>query len=208
MLIASTAVFLTGLAGLTWTLFATAFGASAPLWMAAGYEAVISVSAFFGVLVGLGRFRGQEPITLGCAAVGIALSAVIESVSNKHELNGLSLMPFLLGRVGIGGLLGLAVLAGCFQAVWQWQRFIGGLLVLSPIAVLAGPTVLRPAGIRLPNPAGAITSFLDQIGPAGALFAVLAGGLLGVILLSAGGHLVLTAFESDKRTKPADEQAE
>ncbi|MEM8758616.1 MAG: hypothetical protein AAGF47_12655 [Planctomycetota bacterium] len=190
-------------------LFPGLFGITEPMWILAGFEGVILIAAIFSGLAGLGWFRDGQPITLGCCAATIAICAVLGSLSLNNTVGDVSLAPFLAARLIAATLIGLAVLPLTLTTASQWLKLAIGAIVLSPVAVLSAPIVLTRIGMQVPDLLGGVTAALDRAGPAVALFATLLGGLLGIVAISVGGHLIITAFDrAAPATKPDGPESE
>lgn len=177
--------------------------AGQPLWGMLSFEAVLLVAGVLAVLLGLGRFSpgfGTGAAVLGGTALGAAVLGFVDARSNLGTTwAGDLLRPALLLRV----ILALAIVAAGGADVLrrdpsQVRRFVLGVLVLSPLIAAAVAARFGMLGFLL-NAAEGNAELLRV----GALFLL---GVVGIVLASAGGHLVITAFLNASE-EPAPERA-
>lgn len=165
-----------------------------PIWGMLSFEVVLLVTSGLVVLAGLGKFDqgfGLATATLGATILGAAALGTLDARANLSAA-GSPLAKFVIPVLGARLLLGsgLAALGGMAvlsRRPVEWKRFVLG-------AVLAAPVVLIGAAVVL----GKAPWLLNEREGSGELLRVtglLGGGVLVIVLLSAGGHLLITAFE-------------
>lgn len=170
------------------------FAIESPIWGMLSFELVILVASLLAALTGLGRF--SEGFGLACAVLGgcIAAAAVLGSLDAGTNLTAAAsdlarlVRPVLLARVGMGSLLaccgGVAVLS---RRPSEWKRFLLGVVLTLPVVVLG-----------LAAATGKLKALLATTGGGSSILGLSVmffGGILSIVLLSVGGHLLITAFE-------------
>ncbi|MGP1272837.1 MAG: hypothetical protein ACTS22_05845 [Phycisphaerales bacterium] len=189
---------LSAAAGLVVGLVPSLAGVQQPLWMFAGFEVVVLVASVFGVLLALGTIRRGWAIAAACIAGAIGVSSILQLViSSNNQLGSVSLMPFAAGRLAVSVVVVAAACLMVLRTRQAWIRLGSGLVLAAPIAAIVVPIGARRVGIPLPDVASMLANTLGGIGPAASLMLTLLGGLLGIILVSASGHLLITAFDTE-----------
>lgn len=173
---------------------AALFAISSPIWGMLSFEVVILVASALALLTGLGRFK--VGFGMSCAVLGatIAAAAVLGTLDARTNLSAAGsplarfVTPVLLVRVAFGaGLAGLGGIAVLARRPAEWKRLILGAALTAPVAIVGLALVTgRLSGVLSARTGGA--EFLR-------LSALFFGGVLAIALLSAGGHLLITAFE-------------
>jgi hypothetical protein len=164
-----------------------------PSWALFGFEVVIAVAGVLGVLTGRGRFADGPGLALACVAGTILIGSGLGWQGAGRQLLGVPLLPVLGGRalaaLVLGAIGAWTVLSRDTRAI---RLAITGMLLLLPV-VLGAVAVVRPAGRRL----------LDKLmgTSPGIQFMVAVGGFaVAAVLLSAGCHLIIRAFELGRPT--------
>lgn len=182
---ASTALF-------GWSLYAATLGTPATVWAALGFSLIGLVSAGFAVALGLGKFTRGFGIAGLCVAGAVLTCGVLgwldlrANLASTPELARL-LRPWLLGTAVVGlGLAGCSGLAVLLRSAKSWKYVGFGSIALAAtgglLAIFRGPGQ------------GLLTRWED--GPEAVRVALLlAAAFLGLVLVSAAGHLLIRAFE-------------
>lgn len=159
-----------------------------PAWLLFGFELVVLVAAVIAVLFGRGRFAEAPGMALACVAGTVFLGSAMGWQAAGRQLGGVSLTPFLAGRVAVSLVLGAAAAACVLSRDRQAWRLaaLGTLLALPVLGALAA--VALPAGRR---------ALENAIGPSVGLQAAVGVGAFLVLggLLSASVHILVRAFE-------------
>lgn len=159
-----------------------------PSWALFGFEVVVCVAAVLGILTGRGRFADGPGLALACVAATILVASALGWQGAGRKLLGVSLAPVLGGRalaaLTIGAIGAWCVLARAPGSIRL--ALIGSLLVL-PVVFVAGAS-LHPTGQRLLEKAMGTS-------PGVQFLVVVASFTVVAILLSAGAHLIIRAFE-------------
>ncbi|MCL4221794.1 MAG: hypothetical protein KJZ65_10555 [Phycisphaerales bacterium] len=191
---------LTLFAGVVSTLLAVGgvgtalFAVESPIWGMLSFEVVVLVASGLAVFAGLGKFDqgfGMATATLGATIVGAAVLGTIDARANLTSA-GSPLAKLVFPVLGARMLLGAALAALGGVAVLsrrpvEWKRFILGAVLTAPVLLLGAAVVL-----------GKVPWLLNEREGSGELLRVtglLVSGVLMIVLLSAGGHLLITAFE-------------
>jgi len=176
-------------------------GESAPgtqrqrLWLLMGYEGVLLLTGVLTTLAGTGRFSsgfGMACATLGGTVVGAAVLGWVDAQANLTPATSpffsRLVTPTMLVRVvcgfAIAGCGGVAVLARRPQ---EWRRFALGVVLTAPVLIALGAIVLGKTDSLLAPREGTAETLR--------IAGMFIGGVLAIVLLSAGGHLLITAFE-------------
>jgi hypothetical protein len=186
--------------GLAVGVFPSIVGHTEPLWMLAGFEAVVLFAAVIGLMTAIGRITEGQTLSAAMVAMTLVVAAVLASISANHTVAGFRLRPIVLGRVGLGGLAGLAAILLALRSSRDAVRLAVGGSLVAPPAVVAGLFVLGRA-----EP---ILSLLDGLGPVTGLSVWIVIGLAALAAIAAGGHLVITAFEPVDPPKPPSPRTE
>ncbi|MCE7974835.1 MAG: hypothetical protein DYG92_11030 [Leptolyngbya sp. PLA1] len=166
-----------------------------PAWVLFGFEVVVLIAGVIGVAFGRRRFQDGQGLALICIAGTVFASAVLSWLGNRQGVT-------LVESRGQASLLGFAVarvaIAGFFAAAATY-------------AVLRRTPEARAYGIRaaaaLVGLAGLGAAFWLGRQQVASLAPFVAGGVklvalvVGMILVCAGGHCTIRAFESG-RTQP------
>jgi uncharacterized membrane protein YozB (DUF420 family) len=175
--------------------------AGQPLWGMLSFEIVLFVTGFLAVLLGFGRFSpgfGMGSAVLGATALGAAVLGFVDAKSNlgatwAHEL----VSPGAMLRIALGLVL---IAAGAVDVLRrdprQIRRIILAALVLSPVGLAVVLAKLGLLGFLLNGAQG--NAELIRVG---AIFLL---GIVGIALISAGGHLLITAFLDASEDSPSD----
>ena len=165
--------------------------ASPPVWFVVGFEAVVLITAVFGILFGLGRFPQAPAMTLALLAGAVGLCSVLGYLSTSvtgHTVGPLPLKPVVGLRLALAALLGLgAVVATLGLSPRLWRRALVG------VALAAIPTAL--GAVVLVGPGRPLIGAIGSLGVAVTAAAATVAFLAWVGLVSAGAHLVITTFE-------------
>lgn len=170
------------------------FAVQSPIWGMLSFEIVLLVASALAMLAGLGKFDqgfGLATATLGATILG---AAVLGTLDARANLSGAGsplakfVVPVLGLRVALGvGLASCGGIAVLSRRPVEWRRFVLGALLTAPVLAVGGVIVLRKASWLLNERQGA--------GELLRVSGLLIGGVLLIVLLSAGGHLLITAFE-------------
>jgi hypothetical protein len=167
-----------------------------PRWAMFGFEVVCLVAAVLGVLTSLGKFEAGPGLALACVAGTILVASVLGWQAAGRQMGGVALWPVLGARVAATVVLAIAgawaVLTRRPGAVATAMR---GALLIAPVAVGA-LAIVHPAGRRM------VGSVLGA-SPAVEFLAVSIGFLIATVLLAAGGHLIVRAFEMGRAPGPS-----
>lgn len=175
------------------------FGGFAWAWF--GFEFVSLLAAVFGVLIGLGRFRNGFGIALACltGAVLVAMVFGIHVDARTKIADDPTFRPWVNRMLMLRMLvvLGFAFCAsvGVFtRNPKSWGAAVRAIVCLFPVACIAG--MIYKFGLPFAG---------DGSGQPNAprVISVLAIGLVMIILISAGGHLLIRAFEHGRPGKDA-----
>jgi hypothetical protein len=105
-----------------------------PGWAMMGFEAVITVSGVYGILLSRGRFSATPALTLACIAGATFVGSVLGYVGVQKKLAEHSLSPFLLGRIGIAAaFVAMSVGVAIGPSREGWKLLIRGVLALVPL---------------------------------------------------------------------------
>jgi len=162
-------------------------------WGLFGFEVVTLLAAIFGVLIGIGKFRDGFGLALAGLAGAVLLALVFgiyvdartkiaDDPTFRPWVNRMLMLRVLI-VFGYSFCASVAVFA---RNPKSWGAAMKGLACLLPVAALAG------AYIKFGLPFAG-----DGSGQPNALrvIFVLATGLLMIVLISAGGHLLIRAYE-------------
>lgn len=155
-------------------------------WIALSFGVVVVVASVFLGMLALGLLRRGQAITLLCVAGATGVGSVFAVLSAGRPLGAIRGDWWTLAGLGLAGVLVLlAALEVLMRRPWQsWPRFLIGVGILLPLGVLL---VLARGG--------AIATLLGK-GGMGFEFAGYALLLvLGIGLLAAGGHQIISAFQ-------------
>lgn len=162
-------------------------------WALFGFELVTLLAAVFGILTGLGKFRDGFGLALACLAGAVLLALVfgIHVDARTKIADDPTFRPWvnrmLLLRVLIVFGYSFCASAGVFARNPKcWGAAVKGLLCLLPVAALGG--AYMKFGLPFAGDGSGQPNALRVI-------FVLAIGLLMIILISAGGHLLIRAYE-------------
>jgi hypothetical protein len=159
-----------------------------PSWLLVGFEAVVAVAGFLGVMFGIGRFADGPGLALACIAGTVLMGSALGWLSAAQQVGGYSLTPLLGLRVlaaGMLGFMGACCVLSRDPRAWKPAMWGAG----SGLPVLAAIALMLRASSRR-----AIESALGSWGMLGAAVGLLALVALGVCLC-ASVHLVVKAFE-------------
>lgn len=173
---------------------AALFAISSPIWGMLSFEVVLLIASAMAVLTGLGRFNFG--FGMACAVLGatIAAAAVLGTLDARTNLSAAGsplarfVTPALLVRLVFGmGLAGLGGVAVLSRRPSEWKRLFLGIALTAPVGLFGLAFVTG----RL----GGLMSAREGGGEFLRLAALFFGGVIAIALLSAGGHLLITAFE-------------
>ncbi len=180
-------LFLSALFGVYLSLAAT----EQPLWGSLSFEFTLVITGLLVVLLGLGRFApgfGMAAGVLGMTAIGAIVLGYVDAKSNLAQT---WVGPHLKQVVGVRVLLAFTLLAcGGFATLQSerhnYRRFFLGLMFLAPVAALGLAAKIGRLGFLTSKAEG--NAELLRVG---GLFMI---GVILIVLLSASGHLLITAF--------------
>ncbi|MEM9374505.1 MAG: hypothetical protein AAGA55_12760, partial [Planctomycetota bacterium] len=175
-------------------LYVTLFAGSATLWFSTLFELTVLAAAVVGVFAGLGRFRDAWALSLACLIGTLVVTSVFTTVEVRANFRddpsiGRLIMPFAGLRFAFAGIV--SVLAS--YAVWNRDRRSWGLVFRAVLLLL--PVAACGAWLATGNIGFLTTPLASPAGEAARIAGILLGGLLGIGLVSAGGHLLIRAFE-------------
>jgi hypothetical protein len=158
-----------------------------PAWSVMGFEAIIAMSAIFGLLLGAGRLRDTPALTVLCVAGAALAGGVLEYLSARASMSHLPLKAWLAGR-----LLAAIVLGACSVALvlGRHGRAWGALVraVAWGVPLAAAAAWYRLAGLApLNQPA-------PGLGDALRLGAIALVATLCAVCLCASVHFAVRAF--------------
>ncbi|MEL6498261.1 MAG: hypothetical protein AAFZ67_12490 [Planctomycetota bacterium] len=195
--IAAPVLLLWSLAGLTVALRPQLLGGAQPAWMLAGFEIINAVAAVLIGMLALGRFREGPAITAAFAALAVAVGAMLGSVSANNVIGETSLIPYMIARLILAAIIAIPALLLAIHSLFATIKLVIGGALVTPVAAGLGLFVLGKLG--------GVLSVFDTLHPAMSLIAAILAGLAGLVAVSAGGHLIIAAFERD-HTEPAPRQ--
>ena len=164
--------------------------------MLAAFELINAAAAVLIGLLALGRFREGPAITAGFAALAVAIGALLGSVSSNNAIGETDLRPYMFARLALAAVIGIPALMLAIRSVSATTKLVIG-------AALVGP-VLAGLGLFLLGKLGGVLGHFDDLHPALSLIAAIIAGCAALVAVSAGGHLIIVAFEPGHETpKPA-----
>lgn len=175
-------------------LYLTLLGADRTLWFSTMFELLVLGACVVGVLAGLGRFREGWALALACAGGTVLVCGVFAFVEIRANFRTDAdiaplLKPMLAARLAAAVLIGLLASV----AVWarnprSWRLVFVGVAMLLPVVVVVG---LARLGTGLP-----LSTPRETPGAEAVRIAVwLLAGVIGIGLVSAGGHLLIRSYE-------------
>ncbi len=175
-------------------LYLTLLGADRTLWFSTMFELLVLGACVVGVLAGLGRFRDGWALALACSAGTVLVCGVFAFVEIRANFRTDAdiaplLKPILAARLAAAALIGLLASV----AVWSrnprsWRLAFVGIAMLLPVI---GVVVLARLGTGLP-----LSTPRETPGAEAVRIAVwLLAGVIGIGLVSAGGHLLIRSYE-------------
>lgn len=166
-----------------------------PAWVLFGFEVVVLAAGLIGVGFSRRRFQEGQGLALICVAGAVFASAVLSWLGNRQGVTLIesrgqtSLLGFAAVRVGIAGLFASAAAYAVLRRTAQARAY-----ALRAAIALCGFVALGAAFWMGRHQIGALAPFV-----AGAIkFVALT---IGMVLVCAGGHCAIRAFESG-RTRP------
>lgn len=163
-----------------------------------GGEVVVLVAAVFGVLWGRGRFADAPALGLACVSGTVLLASALGWQGAGRVVAGWSLTPLL----GFRALVSVAIAAvGAWLVLSRDPRSWGH---LARAAMCLGPLVIAGVLYALPRTRGPIVSAIGASTLA-SFAVVIFGSLLAAVLVSAGAHQVIRAFERGQTQDLSDE---
>ncbi len=117
-------------------------------WATFGFSAIVSLSAFFGVLFSLGKLRDSPAMTLACITFAILVSSVLGYLGwDRWFVKGISRNWWLMGRaLLVLGLLAATTLVALGHSRPAWRSLLSALLAATPSAAIGAWYAL--AGLR------------------------------------------------------------
>ncbi|MEM7754196.1 MAG: hypothetical protein AAF297_01015 [Planctomycetota bacterium] len=190
-----------------WSLYAATIAAPATVWAGLGFSLIGLVSAGFAIALGLGRFANGFGIATLSIAGAVATCAVLAWLDLRANLAAVPelarlLNPWLITTAGTGVIVGgLAALAVLLRSAASWKYAASGLAGLGAFGGMIG---------AMRGPGSSLLSRWEDGPEALRVTLLLIIAFVGLVLLSAGGHLLIRAFEvttqspsSRRRVKPA-----
>lgn len=176
-------------------------GGTEPAWMLAVFELISAFTAAVLALLALGRFKQGPAITAAFAALAIAVGAVLGAISANNAIGDHPLKPHVIARVAAALLVAAAAIMLSIRSVSAMLRLIVGAAFVFPVVALLGLFLLGKLG--------KVLGAFDGLHPAVSLVAAILAGVAALAAVSAGGHLVIAAFEPPTADpKPAAPKAE
>lgn len=197
--IASPILLLWSIAGLVIALRPQLLGGTQPAWMLAGFELIAAVAAVLIGLLALGRFREGPAITATFAAAAVAIGAVLGSVSANNTIGETSLIPYVIARLILAAIIAIPALLLSIHSVSATLKLVIGGALVAPI--------VGGLGLFLLGRLGGVLDAFDGLHPAVSLVAAILAGFAALVAVSAGGHLIIAAFESVPGSATAPQQA-
>jgi len=173
-----------GLVGLAMGLF----GAARVVWPLLLFEPLCVAAGVLGVAVGFGAQRDTPALGVAITAAGAALAASLGYLGATNTLGTGVLLPLLVARLGLAGLLGLVsarLVLGASRSRWLRAGAGGGLLALGGAM----------AAVAFLDPGKPIRDWLLSMGGFVASAAGLVLFIVFVAVVSAGVQLLLDPFE-------------
>jgi hypothetical protein len=119
-------------------LYVTLMADPSPQWGTAGYEVVIAVAAFFGVLLGLGRFRAGSGLCAGLVALAWFVGTGMGRLPFHASPRGVLGDPWFLGRTAAAAAVAICGALAVFgRDARSWRRLIVGGVLLAPVGASA-----------------------------------------------------------------------
>lgn len=159
-----------------------------------GFELVVFVAAVLAVLAGFGRFRNGYGLALACVAgtvVGATLLGYVDGKPNFVSNPDMArlLKANVLARAGLAGAMGaLGAAAVLNRDRRSWGVLVKGLVVVSPVVVIGGLTVVFARDW--------LTSPRDGAGEAVRIGSIVLGVMVLGGFFCAGAHLIIRAFQT------------
>ncbi len=175
-----------------WAIYASTIGVGALVWGGLGFGLIGIICALFGVMLGLGWFARGPAMGALCVAGATLTCGVLGWLDLRSNLNSVPALaglvrPWLLGvafaALAQGGVAAFAVL---LRRALSWKYLVFGAVILG---LCAGMLAL----VRGPG-SGLLTAW-EGGGEALRVTILLALSFVALAMLSAGGHLVIRAFE-------------
>lgn len=156
-------------------------------------ELVVVLAGVFGVLVGLGRIRTGQAVTLLCVGAAGAVASQVGPLVVDGQLAGVQLRPYALGRLALGA--GLMLIAGLVvlsrKPGLSVPMLVKGVLWGTPlVAALAISMGVGP----LQSVKDSITTTLGGLPNVAQIVAALAAFAAFCVLVSASAHYIIRAF--------------
>ncbi len=175
-------------------LYVTMFAGPAKLWFSTLFELTVLGAAVVGMLAGAGRFREAWALSLACVMGTLVVTSVFTTVEVRANFRddpsiGRLIMPFAGFRLALAG--SVAVLAS--WAVWSRDRRSRGLVLRAFLVLL--PVIACGAWLAIGNGGFLATPLASPLGEAIRIAGILVGGLIGIGLVSVGGHLLIRSYE-------------
>lgn len=174
------------------------------LWFTAVFEAIVLSAAVVGFLAGLGRFRQGWAMSLVCVGGTVLVCAVFAFLEVRANFQTDAVVgPWvkkalafrLLMAAGFGGAASLAVWS---RDARSGRSLVRAACVLAPVALVGlwlwwnGGSVLASS----PSSASSASPGADAL----RVVLLCLGGLVGIILVAVGGHLVIRSYEWGRPT--------
>jgi hypothetical protein len=175
-------------------LYVTVFAGARMLWFSTLFELMVIAAAAIAILAARGRFRDGWALSLACVAGTVLVSAVFAAVEIRanfrdHPTIGRWIMPAAGFRVGMSAVFALIA----SLVVWNRNGKCWGLVIRAALAL--APVAAALAWLAMGNVAMLNTPMPNPGAETLRIAALIIGGLLGVILVSAGGHLLIRSYE-------------
>jgi hypothetical protein len=175
-------------------LWLTLVRSDATLWFSTVFEILVLAAAVSGIFSGLGRFREGWALSLACVAGTVLVCGVFAFVEIRANFGSDAsvaalLEPYLAFRLALAaGLAGVASLTVFSRNPVSWKLLLWGIVVLTPALSVLGWVAIRGSGLLSATRA---TPGAEAV----RILALCLGGLVVVVMVSVGLHLLIRAYE-------------
>lgn len=180
-------------------LWLTLARSDATLWFSTAFELLVIAAGISGVFSGLGRFRDGWALSLACVAGTVVVCAVFAFVEIRANFGsdasvaGL-LKPYLALRLALAAALAaVASLTVFSRNPASWKLLLWGVVILVPVMGGLGWIATGASGLLSASRA---TPGAEAV----RILAICLGGLVVVVVVSIGLHLLIRAYEVGRPT--------